>query len=174
MPTRQPRKPLSGPEPQVLPRCLDTSVETAGTSACATSPTQGFHAFRWAGGPAHGDRHECIPAPGRMDSDENPIQCGAVDPGRRRLLAGAWPRLRLGWQAEACPTWFSRVSAPRHLRRVLFIWLRPGVAWPLLVPHHILQHLFRRLKVGIDFQSCFQLALCLLKPSETGEHESRL
>src|SRR5579864_5912849 len=47
-------------EPKVAPKCLDTSVETAGTSACATSPTHGFHAFRWAGAPAHGDRQECL------------------------------------------------------------------------------------------------------------------
>src|SRR5690242_17458003 len=46
--------PMSAGEFDVLPKCLDTSVETAGKSACATSARQSFHAFRWA--PAHGDR----------------------------------------------------------------------------------------------------------------------
>src|SRR5205814_2343099 len=48
------------------------------------------------------------------------------------------------------------------------IGLRPA----LPAAQHILQHLFCRLEVRIDFQSCLQFALRLRQPPESGEHQS--
>src|SRR5579872_3802648 len=69
-----------------------------------SAPRRRGKVFMHFGGPAArpmGTDTNVFPRLWRMHSDENPVPCGAADPG---------PRLRLGWQAEACPTWFSRVS----------------------------------------------------------------